>query len=204
MICSTMIKPRVLFPIAAILLLNFCAPDAGADVIYDNGLVNDLSTYQSGSAQVIDGPGGAITTLNVLPGGEIQFDLLADQNSIVNVSGGVIRDDLTAAGFSVLTVSGGQIGAGPNALGNGRVIVLGNFNFAYGDYDSGSGLADQFLTGTLADGTTIGNQIFIYDDAIVTLAPAPDVTPVPEPSTFALSALGLLTLGSVGWRRRRR
>ena len=43
-----------------------------------------------------------------------------------------------------------------------------------------------------------GDFSYTYANSEVT------ITPVPEPSTFALAALGLSSLGMIGWRRKRK
>lgn len=55
-----------------------------------------------------------------------------------------------------------------------------------------------------------GGQGFarFYDETFGTLGDRPELivtfSPIPEPSTFTFSTLGLLSLGFVGWRRRQR
>ena len=73
-------------------------------------------------------------------------------------------------------------------------VIGSGFNFAYGDYSDGSSLDGQTLTGLLADGTAINNQLRIYDSATVTLA-----RKIPEPATAALVLLGA---GGLMCRRR--
>jgi len=68
-------------------------------------------------------------------------------------------------------------------------IIGSGFNFDYGDYIDGSVLDLQFLTGSLADGTALNNQVWIYDAATVTLQQV-----IPEPSTGLLFLFGLTPL----------
>ena len=76
------------------------------------------------------------------------------------------------------------------------VTIIGTFDsFAYGDYTDGSPLDHQFLTGELADGTTISNTVHIYAAGTVTLQA------IPESSCFAV--LGIGSCGLVLVRRRR-
>ena len=88
-----------------------------------------------------------------------------------------------------MTVAGDSIGDRLVAWDNSTLTFIGSgFNFGYGDYVDGGPLDLQVLTGTLADGTAINNQVRIYESATVTLA-APVAT-VPEPATAALVLLG--------------
>ena len=129
------------------------------------------------------------TKVNLLPGGEIGYDLASDNDSTVTVSGGTIVGWLQADDNSTLTVSGGEFGGGLEAEGNSTVTIIGSgFNLPYGDYFDGGSLDGLTLTGLLGDGTAINNQVRIYESATVTLA-AP-ATAIPEPATAALVLLG--------------
>ncbi len=66
-------------------------------------------------------------------------------------------------------------------------------------FDGGS-LDREVLTGFLADGTAINNQLWMYDSAKVTLA-APGAV-LPKPSSIPMLARGATILGSMSFRRR--
>jgi hypothetical protein len=67
---------------------------------------------------------------------------------------------------------------------------------------------DQFNLGTYTGNDTADITLTIVNDPnfVPLLVPGPSVDgpAVPEPSTFGLAALSLMSLGLVGWRRRRR
>ncbi len=90
--------------------------------------------------------------------------------------------DLKTGDNCTVTISGGSIGGYLQfSGGEARVTIFGaGFNFPYGVYD-GISLWGATLTGTLADGTAINNDVNIDSTATVTLA-AP--APVPEPSSI--------------------
>ena len=175
---------------------------AGADSVYaydtttvnlrtDGSIGGHLGAYEYSTVNV---SGGSIE-VDLLPrnnstvtvsGGSVGDDLLAYDDSTVTVSGGSIGDYLASYNNSTMTVSGGSIGAGLVARNNSRFTIIGSgFNFQYGDYTDGSLLDLEFLTGLLADGTPLDNQVWIYDSATVTLQQA-----VPEPSIVLLLVLG--------------
>jgi hypothetical protein len=118
-------KPSFLFALGAVAVANFAA----AQVIFDNGAVNTLSLPTSAAplqaVELRDGPGGAVTTLEVVAGASIGTTgggtisgagvELAGSNavsarvrgsSVLNVSGGArATGDLYATDNSVVTLS---------------------------------------------------------------------------------------------------
>ena len=72
------------------------------------------------------------------------------------------------------------------------------------------GIAQIRITGTTTSSAGVGFDNFdAFGVALLPPDPEPEPTPappgfVPEPSTFALAFLGLLSLGSFAWRRRKR
>jgi hypothetical protein len=170
---------------------------AGEDVIAkDTTTVNVLTGGSIGG-----GLWARENSTATVSGGSIGSYLIAHEDSTVTFSGGSIGDYLVAFENSTVTISGGTIGDYLTAVDHGTVTIIGSgFNFPYGDYfDSfipGS-LDEQILTGFLADGTAINNQVYIYASGTITLA-AP-VAAVPEPATAALALLGA---GGLMCRRR--
>ena len=161
-----------------------------------NGLIGGhLKAYEDSMVNVSGGSIGVDllafnkSRMNVSDG-SIGDDMLAYDDSTVTVSGGTIGDYLASYSNSIITVSGGSIGAGLVARNNSTLTIIGSgFNFDYGDYIDGSVLDLQFLTGSLADGTALNNQVWIYDAATVTLQQV-----IPEPSTGLLFLFGLTPL----------
>ena len=89
--------------------------------------------------------------------------------------------DLKAFHDSTLTVSDGSFRDALGATNDSTVTIIGSeFIFDYADYPDGSPLDAQYLTGELADATTINNQVWILYSGTVTLAT------VLERSSFAV------------------
>lgn len=201
---------RRLLMIAA---LAFVASPCGAAVLTldDNGVHNfpPLFTVAPGNVFVRND-----TTVNVFDTGDIQGSLGGSQTATINVFGGSILADLAGADDTEISLSGGSVGINfvllDNAQGtisggtignnigvnfDSNLTIFGVFNFAPGVYGDGSPLDEAILTGNLADGTAINNQVIIRGNGLVTL--------VPEPCTLTMYALGLLGLGLYVHRRRR-
>ena len=89
-----------------------------------------------------------------------------------------------------VTISGGEIKGCLRAYENSQISIYGpGFNFGFGAITATSGR----LTGTLADGTPINCDFYIYDNASVVLVPAPGAL-----------ILGTIGAGLVGWLSRLR
>ena len=147
---------------------------AHADLVFNNGLVNDFSGSASGLVIVADNPNGPpfATTLNYLAGATSTDDLNATGSSFLNVfagstvgddlnvsgsstaymTGGTVVDDIRVRNSSVFHLSGGSIGDSVAARENATLFIYGyDFNFAYGAITAETGT----LTGFLSDGTAI-------------------------------------------------
>jgi len=140
-------------------------------------------------------------------GGSINSSLKAEDSSFVMLSGGDIENDLDARDSSWVTVSGGTIGddifagfyfrehtslinfVGSDFKINGASIGYGVFASDYAIYGTdpyGNPCLTGILTGTLANGDTLNNTFYIFDNA--------DITFTPEPSTLFLLGLGAVIL----------
>jgi len=104
---------------------------------------------------------GVGTTVNVLKACKISNELLAYEDSIINMSGGAIGDDLFARDRSRVIVSGGAIGYGLYARGSSNVTISGG---AIGNYLSASGNSQV----AISDGL-IGSRFDAYGSSIVTI-----------------------------------
>ena len=100
------------------------------------------------------------------------------------------QDFLGGRGGAFLTIEGGtKTTSGDNG---GSAFVDGNSYIRYDGLTSSSGqIVVTFSNGP--EGIGIFNGFQIENLAVV-----------PEPSTLILSVLGLMSLGFIGWRRRRR
>lgn len=156
--------------------------------------------------------GGSMWALQVtdnckvdISGGSIDWNLYAYHNSQVEISGGSIRFSLIAEPDSQVTISGGSIGesirAGQHTWDNSIITIIGS-DFAingtsvgYGEFGTdGWNSVSGTLTGTLANGDYLNNEIYIWGDSKIVLAP------IPAPGALLLGSIGV---GLVGWMRRR-
>ena len=83
-------------------------------IVFDDGqvhLIDANNSFPAEAVTVADGPGGATTTVILIPGGEIGTapgvggELIATGTSVVNVSGGISRG-VVLRDSSVGTISG--------------------------------------------------------------------------------------------------
>jgi hypothetical protein len=190
-----------------IILSASLAGQAGAVIMYNDGLVHEISTVVSQDIAVYDGPSGQPTRVK-LTAGASTYDIDVFQNSIFEmtageiedgtlvlwdnsrgeISGGRISDDLMRFfGSSRLTITGGDIGPGFMNSENSEVFIYGS-NFQIDGAPVGYGrvlIPMGYLTGDLSNGQ-IHCLFGIFDDSSVTL--------VPEPATILLLGLGGLGL----------
>jgi hypothetical protein len=108
---------RLLGLVAAAVLggLLGSAGEARAVTYADGGVHNISTNLGSQTVFVNDGPGGAPTTVNVLPGAQFGINSLGavglqtTGHSIVNISGGTIFGRVLGFGESRITMSGGSV-----------------------------------------------------------------------------------------------
>lgn len=173
------------------------------------GLIEySLRAYDNSKVAVSGGSMYALTALDnsqlIISGGSIYWGLYAYQNSQVAISGGSITHHLIAENNSQVTISGGSIGAeiraGQHTFDNSNITFIGSefaingMSVGYGEFDTGGwNSVSGTLTGTLANGDSLNNEIYIWGDSKIVL------TPIPAPGTLLL---GSISVGLVGWLRR--
>lgn len=118
--------------------------EAVAVVSFNDGQIHNINYYIDDNVDVDQGMPGVQTTVNLLAGGALQYEIIgcgdsrvnilggwmgwylaARENSVVNVSGGSIGTYLVATGSSLVRISGGTIGEGLFASYNGQVEITG-------------------------------------------------------------------------------
>ena len=151
---------------------------------------DDDPTIRFGTAHI----SGGVFTVDILriSGGNISGGVFAVDDYFgarnVSISGGVfVTDDFLV---SHADISGGSFAAVSDLQMASTTIYGTGFNYGYGPIAEPGGR----LTGILRNGDPIDVHVEIEDDDIVILA-------VPEPSTLAMLACGLI--GLLWWRRRR-
>ncbi len=156
--------------------------------------VPTLETFGASTVTISGGSAQSVvvsdtSTLNVL-GGSLEWSNFHD-SSTVNLLGGFFGEYLWARDSSVVTISGGHMSEFLSVNDASTVTFVGSgFNYPYGEIPDRSGS----LTGTLANGDLINVGFDIDSNASIVL--------VPEPGSFALLGLGLLSMLSYRLRRR--
>jgi len=116
---------------------------------------------------------------------------------VIDLEGDLLSLYVNGRAVSTAFTGGDWAGTDTHALGSKGGTVGGTGGF-FGDIDSyGTFQGDVGIVRFFADALTRDEVLAAYD-AVATTAV------IPEPSTFALAALGLLSLGLIGCRRRRR
>jgi len=196
-----------------IIVSALLAGQAGAVIMYNDGLVHEISTVVYQDIAVYDSPSGQPTVVRLVAGASTD-DITVFQNSIFEMTGGEIEDGtlilwghsqgeisggrisddaMRFFGSSRLTITGGDIGPGFRTYEDAEVFIYGS-NFQIDGVPVGYGrilVPMGNLTGDLLAGQ-IQCSFDTFDRSSVTL--------VPEPATILLLGLGGLPL----LRRRRR
>jgi len=139
---------------ALILMTGFALLTAPAGAVtFDDGLVHVIDAANSfpfDRVEVRDGPGGATTTVEILPGGQIGTDgidgglnalgssvvnmsggsiewsaVFIRSNSVFNMSDGAIDNALHVQDFTEVTISGGEIRSNLVAITESQLTVSG-------------------------------------------------------------------------------
>ncbi len=156
-----------------------------------NGLdaANGSTATVTGGTFTASGSGGSIVTPFATPGPTISaVDLYAESKSTITVTGGnFIASGTGATGF--------------DAINNGVIDLFGtgftvNGSPATGPLTSGSGT----ISGTLLNGNVLTNLPYAITGGTIEF----NVAAAPEPSQYAALGLGVLGLGVLALRARRR
>jgi len=94
-----------------LLMMVLClgASSAKAALTLNDGGIHDVDYFVSGDINILDGPGSTSTTLNLLTGSEVENNVLAKQNSRVNLYDGLINNNLLSQNNTSANVYGGEI-----------------------------------------------------------------------------------------------
>lgn len=163
------------FCAAVLSALLFIAHPARAGVLLDDGLVHDLSDASLSGCEVtvLGGPGGTVTTLNVLPGAVLDSGVDAyaihsppGERSLIHIWGGRVTG--TLAGIDCQTAGPHSISGGTISGGTYGVIVLYGTYLITGGVTSGP-LPAWFRTGAIVsiDGGTMDGDggVIVSDNA---------------------------------------
>lgn len=153
----------------------------------DTGDISTADEFSTGSlfSVIGSGTGDFAGYPDLDPFGSVTFKL-SDPTSFTLSSSNF--GSFVSSSISVISNSG---------VGSGHIVgiyILGNYTAGAGNYVSGSGLASI----TITFNQTGGPNTAITDSATFAIPPSP----VPEPSTAALAALGISSLGFAAYRRR--
>ncbi|MEM1026637.1 MAG: hypothetical protein AAGJ38_00975 [Planctomycetota bacterium] len=151
-------------------------------LVLDNGGVNDfppITLVGTEQVDILDGPGGATTTMNLLDGGSANTVVLFE-NSVLNISGGTMQR-VEAGDSAFVNMTGGFLGDNIILRDDAQAHVSGGSLFDFVPRGnsvatlSGDALvrrnfsAVEMSRGEISGGT-IGGDVLSRDDAIVLMS----------------------------------
>ncbi len=167
-----------------------------------------MTLAQVGSDVVVQGTGTLNTTDLTLLGPSVDGTAIRPIGAVLSVGAGNVSDNNVDA-FKGITKGPTKFGPGGVTYGTGtgdRVVIIGDDGDLDlpADYVSGSVLSDTatFSNATFASlGFTPGTYVYTWGTGAN--ADSLTVTSAPEPSTWALLGLGMVTAGILVLRHRR-
>jgi hypothetical protein len=154
------------FRVAAVAAAVFLAPFATAQVVFDNGVVNTLSTATSAAplqaVELRDGAGGAATTLNVVAGASIGTTGGGTISGAVVELAGSNAVSARVRGSSVLNVSGGARATGDLYATDNSVVTISVLAFDDALVDANARLN---VVGPVSGGGRIDDDIVVQGSA---------------------------------------
>ncbi len=121
-------KTAIFLVLIAVLHFGICRAAITYIDFSDGGVHEINSSNSTGPEDIVRvdyGYPGVGTTLNVVSGGKIGWEVWAFESSNVNVLGGEIGSNLFAQNNSQITVSGGEIGEFLWSSGNSQITISG-------------------------------------------------------------------------------
>ena len=135
-------------------------------------------------------------------------DYSTQNNALGVIEGGTVENIITAFGDSHIDIKGGEILNQLRVFENGEINLYGSDFYVNGDPIAyGEGIFEVFgdtlafsgsrysgrITGTLADGTLLDNDFYIYN--IGSWEGVADIYIIPEPTTLLLLGMGGMLIG---------
>ena len=180
--------------------------NGGTDSLGNSG-VNHGVAFSTATLGIVDSDAGGSGNIANEPSGQTAMFFLDASNSVLNVAAGFTTGfsffytSATAASVSVWD----GLGATGNQLGTLNLTAQFNGNGCVGDPNGG--FCNWTAVGVAFAGTAMSidfggtaNQTAFDDITFGSKDPGPP--PIPEPSTYALMALGLAGIGFVARRRK--
>jgi hypothetical protein len=145
-----------------VLCLN--AERVSADLTFNDGGTHTVDFTINGQLNVLDGPLGAPTTVDLVTGGQLlyPYGLLVLDNSRANISGGSIQGYLKAYNSSQVNISAGLVYSYLHAFDSSQVSISG------GSVDGDLDAVDSSRVSI--SGGSIGNYFFAYNSSQVNIS----------------------------------
>lgn len=163
------------FPAGLLIASISFGPHAAAQLVFDNGLVNDLTTSAGNNNVLVeDASGGDPTTLNILSGGSVNGNRRVDirDASIVNVDGGNVRGFIDLRDTSSVGVVSGFVRRGIDAFDNTTVNIsggtVGNANAPIWAVLANDN-AEVFISGGTLGNNGFEDTVIALDDSQITI-----------------------------------